>query len=674
MKIVFTMLIIILTQQTLLVADWEKCNTPQNGDFYHISKFGDYYFGATRWNGIARSSDSSNTWEILNNGLKGKSITLIIPSQKSIYIFSNGDVYKSEDFGVTVNYIKNTYFVNQKKYTYSYHNDTLFFIYDKILKYYVDDFNKLEDIFTQKDSILCNRIFEINGDLIVSTNKGYFRKQNDSYKFIKFDGLDSLPNILYFSTTDDTTYFATEESIFKSDDNLESYTKIFELKDYSISDIQANVDGLFVAFLKRGIGFYNCITKEFEFEEKYKNIGFNKITLIDDNIFFFNDLNLLRTKKIGGEYLVSDYKNSLLSKVRLSNGKIFGILTGRLMTSDDDGLNWHAKGKDFLNLKSFEVIDSVIFIANYNKKEGTEATTFRSSNFGKEWELIPKNKNSPFVANDFLYFNNDLFVAGGVGIFGSNDIGKTWFIIDSTIHDPDKLFAIDSFLFVTGYFSSRKIYLNENYLSTKLIYHTSNANNFMIPVNDDIILCTNEYSYSFYYLSTDRGNNFVEIKKPIKIPRHYLYNETVKKQIIDSTLHFSFDDGITWINLFDEKGFEFYDFFIMNNYVIANTSQGLYRKKLSNFGVTSVKMPIQDVSIVVSPNPATEFITIHFSNKGLQPFAAEENVQIFDVLGIEVISESIHPMTSSHQMNVEKLPAGVYFIRIGNKIDKFVKM
>jgi hypothetical protein len=49
-------------------------------------------------------------------------------------------------------------------------------------------------------------------------------------------------------------------------------------------------------------------------------------------------------------------------------------------------------------------------------------------------------------------------------------------------------------------------------------------------------------------------------------------------------------------------------------------------------------------------------------------------VQIFDMLGIEIISESIHTMTDSHRMNVEKLPAGVYFIKIGDKMDNFVKM
>ena len=100
------------------------------------------------------------------------------------------------------------------------------------------------------------------------------------------------------------------------------------------------------------------------------------------------------------------------------------------------------------------------------------------------------------------------------------------------------------------------------------------------------------------------------------------------------------------------------------------------------FGILLI--PIEVVSVsddlnsseanLISPNPANDFITIQFSNKELQLFASEDKVQVFDVLGIEVISESIHPMTSSHRMNVEKLPAGVYFIRIGDKVEKFVKM
>jgi len=81
---------------------------------------------------------------------------------------------------------------------------------------------------------------------------------------------------------------------------------------------------------------------------------------------------------------------------------------------------------------------------------------------------------------------------------------------------------------------------------------------------------------------------------------------------------------------------------------------------------------IESVKPAVYPNPASDFITITELNNGLQPIV--HKMQIFDVLGIEVMSESIPPTTSSHRMNVEKLPAGVYFIRIGDRVEKFVKV
>ncbi|MBX3042947.1 MAG: T9SS type A sorting domain-containing protein [Candidatus Kapabacteria bacterium] len=79
----------------------------------------------------------------------------------------------------------------------------------------------------------------------------------------------------------------------------------------------------------------------------------------------------------------------------------------------------------------------------------------------------------------------------------------------------------------------------------------------------------------------------------------------------------------------------------------------------------------------VYPNPATDFITIQLSKKGLQPFAATGKVQIFDALGLEVISTPSAALTPTGEGNlridVSHLPAGVYFIRVGNKVGKFVK-
>jgi hypothetical protein len=56
-------------------------------------------------------------------------------------------------------------------------------------------------------------------------------------------------------------------------------------------------------------------------------------------------------------------------------------------------------------------------------------------------------------------------------------------------------------------------------------------------------------------------------------------------------------------------------------------------------------------------------------------------VQLFDMLGIEIISVGIGLDLSTHgldlstqRIDVSHLLAGVYFIRIGTRVEKFVKM
>ena len=79
-----------------------------------------------------------------------------------------------------------------------------------------------------------------------------------------------------------------------------------------------------------------------------------------------------------------------------------------------------------------------------------------------------------------------------------------------------------------------------------------------------------------------------------------------------------------------------------------------------------------DLGFSIYPNPATNFVDIKLYNEA--SLIASGKVQIFDILGIEVMSESIHPLTETHRMNIERLPAGVYYIKIGTKAEKFMKM
>ncbi len=76
--------------------------------------------------------------------------------------------------------------------------------------------------------------------------------------------------------------------------------------------------------------------------------------------------------------------------------------------------------------------------------------------------------------------------------------------------------------------------------------------------------------------------------------------------------------------------------------------------------------------IAVYPNPTTDFITIRFEpSEGSKPSEGYQ-VQIFDIYGIELVQSSL--IEGNNKIDVSRLPAGVYFVRIGEKVKKFVKM
>ncbi|MBX3042141.1 MAG: T9SS type A sorting domain-containing protein [Ignavibacteriae bacterium] len=76
----------------------------------------------------------------------------------------------------------------------------------------------------------------------------------------------------------------------------------------------------------------------------------------------------------------------------------------------------------------------------------------------------------------------------------------------------------------------------------------------------------------------------------------------------------------------------------------------------------------------IYPNPATDFITISIPEINHRVNPMVDKVQIFDMLGLEVLSVGIGLDLSTQKIDVSHLPAGVYIIRIGNIVEKFVKM
>jgi hypothetical protein len=92
---------------------------------------------------------------------------------------------------------------------------------------------------------------------------------------------------------------------------------------------------------------------------------------------------------------------------------------------------------------------------------------------------------------------------------------------------------------------------------------------------------------------------------------------------------------------------------------------------VSNILLTDVKEENVISELSIFPNPATDYIEIQPS-EGCQPSEGSE-IQIFDMLGVAVLSVEQTP-SSVQRLDISNLPPGIYFIKIGNRVEKFVKM
>ena len=78
----------------------------------------------------------------------------------------------------------------------------------------------------------------------------------------------------------------------------------------------------------------------------------------------------------------------------------------------------------------------------------------------------------------------------------------------------------------------------------------------------------------------------------------------------------------------------------------------------------------------IYPNPAGDYIEINFDAfiPTLKRVVDEvSDIQIFNTLGEIVLSVEQTP-PSVHRIDISKLSPGMYFIKIGNRVEKFVKM
>ena len=354
---------------------------------------------------------------------------------------------------------------------------------------------------------------------------------------------------------------------------------------------------------------------------------------------------------------------------------------------------------------------------------------YRSSDFGLSWDkflLYYKNENGDSViGSDFsslTFIDDELYIgfSSGIGVYKSNDFGNSWKPVTDNI-DRRYRSTINSIL----------KYDNKLYISIwgKGIYYTSNDGNkweldtnglnlsirtreiwLNNNINQNILTCvkyetsSNGKGFKKFFIIDNNDNkwrqiystqgNLFELKRirfPILSIDNYIFLAVTGT--LDTGVIYSNDYGKTWLKY--NQGLDYIIEYVKRSKVVSNVfwslnannkylflgigegpGRVLYRAPLSDFGITSAEeKSIKLESFSISPNPAKEYIEIEFSSPRLKPWAeGVADVKIYNLLGKCVINETIHPMTLSHRMNIESLPAGLYFVRVGGWVGRFVKI
>ncbi len=348
---------------------------------------------------------------------------------------------------------------------------------------------------------------------------------------------------------------------------------------------------------------------------------------------------------------------------------IVGCDSGYVLRSTDDGNNWTYSKitttlKDHENQLNFMWMKGNIAIMSYSGS----GNTFISRDGGENWESLFANNKAPngiFPGNFSILDDNTIIMNGVVKVdkdkynyyFKSTNAGKNW----SLISDEFNLDIPPS-------------HLKSKFLNEYIGY--SRENEVIVKGNGGDIKDT---SLTTFYKTTDGGkswNIFAEFIVPGQIgySQFIVYDElNFFTQKIEYGYAYTSNGGDTWetseyfiYNGTYEYGMSFTEPIFLTPNTIVKTSGPKLLKYVGNS--TSVNES-KSQSFSIYPNPAGDFINISIdSAEGL----LAREVQILDLLGLVVSKTEL--TDGNKRIDISDLPRGTYFIKVGDKLGRFVKM
>jgi hypothetical protein len=393
-----------------------------------------------------------------------------------------------------------------------------------------------------------------------------------------------------------------------------------------MSYAQFSKDGQFI-YCAVGNEIWKYNSTNGEFVSKFDNSGFAKIgTDFYGNFYMSNSGNYL----IG---ICDQYYNVWDTKTEKAYFQFSDVFGGLDITNDDS---------KYIAIKRITTEnDRIVLLDSKTQKEIKSFTT---------------NQN---VILTKLSHNGKMFATASIS--GSKYYLTLW---NTETLTENKRFQLDGYSGTQ--FKEIKFSWDDKYVGVRTnmpyevnIFNTFNLSKYLSSKIYDTLSCS-----SFDFIST-------------RILFYYINTDDLKGKLI----------------LIDEQTQEISQSFDILTQPLSTSSNNLIFTgkallKPKTVGVNEPKLPNSELSI--SPNPAGDYVEISYSpsiKRGLGgvsssviPAYAGISIEIFNVFGEKITTPSnlsgLTPLLAKEgiiKIDVSKLPVGVYFIRIGDKFEKFIK-
>lgn len=341
-----------------------------------------------------------------------------------------------------------------------------------------------------------------------------------------------------------------------------------------------------------------------------------------------------------------------ISRVVIRGSTMFSSSYRRYVyKSSDFGITWIQKKEGMTYNQVFKLAtsgDNVYCGTNYHG-------LFRSTDDGETWAAVNNGlSNNPYIYIMSLSVKNDIVYAGiqprgnmnGFGLYKSTDNCESWKCINGNVDTIDYFLNIIEIVFKE----------NDIYLATALggIYYSDDNGENWTSKNNGLIIDP----WSGNYISLSLVDND-------------LFLGTLTKGVFWSP-----DDAEQWLDVSYGKSFKNVRAVKQcADYLFMATDSGMYRIKRNEI-ISSIDQ-INELSISsIFPNPASDYIEINLERCQALTKCRTFGINIYNTFGELVISEAGHLEEIGHlkRIDISHLPAGVYFLKIGNKAEKFVKI